>query len=162
MNPKPDQEPGSLASKMGRGMPKRKFLDLLRAAALIAVLVGAMGSVGLTLRAGHRNPSRLLQTLFALWVLSPFGLLALAIAVSKPWSVFARMKLYGVTLVLALGSLALYGNTVFGPPRPKVAFVFVVMPPASCLLMLIAAAVPHFRHARAGRTPPTRTDGALH
>jgi hypothetical protein len=46
--------------------------SLLRAAALAAVLVGAVGSVAFMLYAGRHNPSRLLMTLFTLWVLSPF------------------------------------------------------------------------------------------
>jgi hypothetical protein len=131
---------GEMAPKGSLGRSEGGFLGLLHTAALIAVLAGAVGSVGLMLRAGHRNPSRLLLVLFALWVLSPFVALVLANMVSKRWSVLTRATLYTVMLVLAVGSLAIYGDVAFGPPRTKAAFVFVVVPPASWLL--IAVVVP--------------------
>jgi hypothetical protein len=111
------------------------FLGLFRGAALIAVLAGALGSVGLMLRAGH--PPLFLRVLFAIWVLSPFAVLVFAHSVSKRWSVFTRAALYGVMLAVTLGSLAIYGVVALGPPRPKPAFVFVLVPPASWLLAAI-------------------------
>ena len=56
---------------MSRGRPDGAFLGPLGAAALIAVLAGAVGSVGLLLRSGQRTP-RLLLVIMAIWVLSPF------------------------------------------------------------------------------------------
>ena len=131
---------GEVTSKVSQGTPEGGLLGLLRAAALITVLGGAVGSVGLMLRAGHRNPSRILLMLFALWVLSPFMALVLANVVSKRWSALTRVTLHCVMLVLTLGSLAVYGDVALGPPRAKTAFVFVVVPPASWLL--IAVVVP--------------------
>ncbi|HEX7198860.1 MAG TPA: hypothetical protein VF213_05265, partial [Dongiaceae bacterium] len=64
--------------EVGRESPEGGFLGFLRRAALIAALAGAAGSLGLMHRAGHRNPSRLLVLLFALWVLSPFTALVWA------------------------------------------------------------------------------------
>jgi hypothetical protein len=113
------------------------FLGVLRAVALIAVVGGAGGSVGLMLRAGRRTP-RLLLVLFVIWVLSPFVALAWANLVSKRWTVPIRATLYCVTLVLALGSLAVYGGLVLPPAGSARAFVFVAVPPASWLLMAIA------------------------
>ncbi len=43
----------------------------LRTAASIAVLAGAVGSVGFLLRATNRNPSQLLVVLMAIWVVCP-------------------------------------------------------------------------------------------
>ena len=126
---------GDMTSKVSRRRTEGGFLGILHSAALIAVLAGAVGSVGLMLHAGHRNPSRLLLVLFALWVLSPFIALVLANMVSKRWSVLTRATLYTVMLVLTVGSLAIYGDVALGPPRPKAAFVFVVVPPASWLLI---------------------------
>jgi len=61
-----------MASKESQEKPEAGFLCVLRAAALIALLVGAVGSVGLMLHAGRRKDSpRLLLALFAIWVLSP-------------------------------------------------------------------------------------------
>ena len=111
-----------------QGTSKLRSLSVLRATALIALLAGAAGSVAFMLRAGHRNPSRLLLVLFAMWVLSPFVALLFAIFVSKHWSAFTRATLYGVMLVLTVSSLAIYGDVAFGPPRTKTAFAFVVFP----------------------------------
>jgi len=60
--------PGEMTSTVSQGRPENGFLGLLRAAALIAVVAGAGGSVGLMLRAGQRTP-RLLLVLFVIWVL---------------------------------------------------------------------------------------------
>jgi hypothetical protein len=130
-----------MTSKVSRGRTEGGFLGLLHSAGLIAVLVGAVGSIGLMLHAGRNNPSRLLLVLFALWVLSPFIALVLANMASKRWSVLTRATLYTVMLVLTVGSLAIYGDVALGPPRPKPAFVFVVVPPASWLLIGIVFAI---------------------
>ncbi|HVT59816.1 MAG TPA: hypothetical protein VHR45_15620 [Thermoanaerobaculia bacterium] len=122
---------------MSRGRPEGEFVGFLRGAALIAVLVGAAGSVGLMLRVGHRNPSRLLLVLFAIWVLSPFMALVWANVVSRRWSVLTRATLYVVMLVITLGSLAIYGALAFGHLRAKTGFVFLVVPAASWLLIAV-------------------------
>jgi len=111
---------------------------LLRAVAMISVLAGAGGSVGLMLRVGHRNNSRILLVLFAIWVLSPFVALVVANIVSKGWSVITRTTLYSVMLVLALGSLAMYGDVASGPLGAKTVPVFVIVPPASWLFIATA------------------------
>ena len=129
-----------MTSKAAGVVFKRGIFGSLRRAALIAMVAGAGASLALMLRAGHRNPSRILLMLFALWVLSPFMALVLANVVSKRWSALTRVTLHCVMLVLTLGSLAVYGDVALGPPRARTAFVFVVVPPASWLL--IAVVVP--------------------
>ena len=89
---------------------------------------------------GHRNPSRILLILFAIWDLSPFMALVLADIVSKRWSVLTRATLYSVMLVLTLGSLAIYGGVVLGPLKVKPAAVFLLVPLASWLVIAIVAA----------------------
>jgi hypothetical protein len=111
-------------------------LAVLRAAALVAVAAGAAGSLGLMLIAGH--PPLFLRLLFAIWVLSPFAALAAAHAVSSHWSRPTRATLYSLTLAVTLVSLSIYGTVALGPPRPQEAFVFVVVPPASWLLIAVA------------------------
>lgn len=111
-----------------------------RAVAMIAA-AGAVGSVGLTLYVGRHNPSRILLSLFVIWVLSPFVALICASAVSKRWPILTRAALCGVTLVLTLGSLAIYGDVAFGPARATPAFAFLVVPLASWLLIAIALPV---------------------
>ena len=147
---------GESTSEVSRERPERGFLGLLRAAALIAVLAGAAGSFGLMLHAGRRNDSRILLVLFTIWVLSPFVALVLADVVSKRWSVLTRATLHSVMLVLTLGSLAIYGDVALGPPRTKTAFVFVVVPPASWLLIAIAVPIAALISGRLSR----RSDGA--
>jgi hypothetical protein len=121
------------------GKPDGGSIRVLRMTALIAVVAGAAGSIGFMLRAG-RNAPLFLKLLFALWVLSPFMALVLADVVSKRWSLLTRATLYSVMLVLTLGSLTIYGDVALAPPRSQGAFVFVVVPPASWLL--IATALP--------------------
>ena len=128
------------APEGSRGSPEGGLLGPLRVAALAAVLAGAVGSAGLTLYAGRHDDSRILVLLFALWVLSPFVALMFANVVSKRWPVLTRATLYSLMLVLTVGSLAIYGHVALGPPRAKPAFVFVVVPPVSWLL--IAVVVP--------------------
>ena len=98
---------GESTSEVSRGRPKRGFLGVLRAAALIAVLAGAAGSLALLLHAGRRNDSRILLVLFTIWVLSPFVALVVADVVSKRWSVLTRATLHSVLLVLMISSLAI-------------------------------------------------------
>ena len=126
------------------------FVGRLRAAALIALLVGAAGSLGLMLHAGRRSP-RLLLVLFVPWVLSPFIALVFAHVVSKRLSVPTRATLYCVMLVIAVGSLAIYGDDALGHRRPQAAFVYVAVPPASLLLMATVVPVAAFLSRRLSR-----------
>ena len=82
--------------------------------------------------------------------------LVCAYVVSRHCSVFTRATLYTVMLVLTLGSLAIYGGDALRPPRARAAFVFVVVPLASWLL--IATIVPIA--ALVSRRRSRREDGA--
>jgi len=115
------------------------MMTLLRKTALVALVIGAAGSIALMLQAGRNSP-RLLVVLFTMWVLSPFVVLAAADAVSKGWSVQTRATLYTVMLVVALGSLVAYGVDASRPAHAQAAFIFVIVPPASWLLIAIALA----------------------
>lgn len=136
-----------ITAKASRGKTDGRFLGLLHAVALIAVVAGALGSVGLMLWVGRRNPSRVLLVLFAIWDLSPFIALVLADIVSKRWSVLTRATLYGLMLILALSSLAFYGDVVLRP-RPQPAFLFLVVPLGSWLLMMIVVPIAALISAR--------------
>lgn len=114
-------------------------LGRLRAAALIAVLVGAGGSLALMFHAGQRTP-RLLLVLFTCWVLAPFVTLVLAHVVSTRWSALTRATLYIVTLAVTLGSLAVYAHDAWLPRQAQAAFVYVAVPPVSWLLIAIVLA----------------------
>lgn len=110
---------------------------MLRKAGLLAIVVGGVGSVFLTLYTGRRNPSALLMAAFAIWVLLPFVALAAADAMSTNWSALTRTMLYALMFVTAIDTLGTYGYVAFGPPRPQPAFWFLVVPPASLLLIAI-------------------------
>ncbi len=143
---------GDMTSEASREGPESGFLGPLRAAALIALLAGAVGSVGLVLHAGLRKDSpRLLLVLFAIWVLSPFVALLFANFVSKGWSVITRATLYSVMLVVALGSLAIYGDVALGPLGAKTVPVFVIVPPASWLFIAVAVPIAALLSGRLSR-----------
>ena len=123
---------------------------LLRTSARIASPISAVVSIGLTLYAGRHNHSWLLPVLFTLWVSSPFVAILLAGMAWKHWPVAIRRALDWLALILAIGTPAIYGYVALGPPRAQAAFVFVVVPPASWLLIaiMVAAGIYHARAAR--------------
>ena len=123
------------------GRPESIFLGLPRVVALIVVLVGAVGSFGLMLYAARHQKSLLLIALFTGWVLAPFVALAWAYVVSKRWGVRTQKTLYGITLLITAGSLAVYGNLVLGTLRAKNGFIFLVVPAGTWLLIAIAFAL---------------------
>ena len=112
------------------------FLGPLRTIALVALLAGAVGSVGLTLRAGRHSP-RVLLVLFTAWVLIPFVALLWTIVVSGGWSILTQASLSILTLVVAASSLTIYGLVVARAARKNPTPTFVVVPPASCLLIAV-------------------------
>jgi hypothetical protein len=125
---------------------------LLRTAALIAVVVGALGSIALFLRQAQRAPV-LVVVGFIVWILSPFVVLSWANAVSTRWSMGARAAVYGVTLLLTLASLAVYGQVVDVAPRGAAnAFRFVAVAPASWLLIAIVVPLAALVSTRRGRS----------
>jgi len=141
--------------RLSRGEQTRSS-TLLSGAALLLPVIGAVGSVGLMLRVGHRNDSRILLALFAIWVLSPFVALVLANLISKRWSVLTRATLHGVMLILTVGSLAIYGNTLSAPPGSKLAVPFLVVPLGSWLLITIVTPMAALLSRRLSRFWPVR------
>jgi hypothetical protein len=117
--------------------PERGSVGALRVVTLSTVAAAAVASLALMLFVGRRNPSVLLMALFAIWVLSPFVALAVANIISTRWSVATRATLYVVTLVVTLGSFAIYADVVLRPPRATPASRFLLVPLGSWLLMTI-------------------------
>ncbi|MBZ5557713.1 MAG: hypothetical protein LAO77_10620 [Acidobacteriia bacterium] len=115
-------------------------------AALIAVAAGAASSIYFMLLVGHRQV--LLTVLFTIWVLAPFVAVVLADVLSTRRPVLTRTTLYGVMLILAVVSPAIYGNVALGPPRPQPAFWFLMVPFGSCLLLAIAIPLATFLSGR--------------
>ncbi len=113
-------------------------MKLLRAAALIAIPVGAVGSIGLFLRQAQRAPP-IVVIGFIVWMISPFAILAWARLVSARWSVATRATLYGLAVVLTMASLASYGQVIdVAPARSANAIRFVAVAPASWLVIAVA------------------------
>src|SRR6266487_3198119 len=119
-------------------MTIKKFftISILRTIAVVAVLCGAVGSLGLMFNAGRNQNSILLIALFTIWVLSPFIALLVANVISKRWSILTRVILYFLMLFITLGSLVSYSGTL-SPPGTKPAFKFLIVPLISWLLMVI-------------------------
>ena len=115
--------------------------------ALTILLAGAVLSLALLLYTGRHNDSTLLLALFTGWVLSPFlGLLAASV-ISIRWPALTRATLYSLMPVLGLGSLLIYKG-LFSPPGTKPAFVFLVVPGISWLVIFILISVTRFRSRR--------------
>ena len=85
-------DPSQMTSQASAREAGSKFLGLLRALALIAILAGAAESASLLFAAGQNSP-RLLLVLFTIWVLSPFVALLWATLVSTRWPVATRVAL---------------------------------------------------------------------
>lgn len=129
-----------LAAEASSRQPGGGFAGLLRIVSLIATGAGAVGSVGLMIWIGHRNPSLVLLSLFVIWDLSPFIGLVLADILSRRWSRLVRVALYLLMLIITLGSLVLYGDVVLRP-RPQPAFRFLIVPLASWLLLMTVVSI---------------------
>jgi hypothetical protein len=124
----------------------------LRVTAMVAMATGIAGSIGLFLRAGQRTP-RLLLLGMAIWMLSPYVALVWANVLSKPWPILIRATLYCLMIVVAVGSLVVYGDDALGHRRAQAAFVYVIVPPVSWLIIAVAismAAVLSRRGSRRG------------
>jgi hypothetical protein len=120
-----------------------------RTIALVALFIGASGSLRLMFLASQHQKSVLLIILFNGWVLLPFiGLLA-AVFKSGSWSAGARDTLYVLILFVTLASLLSYsGILTFGDVRP--AFKFLMVPLLSWILIavvLLAARLMARRHS---------------
>jgi len=113
----------------------------MRTAARIALIAGALGSLGCTLYTGRNNSSFLLMALFALWVPSPFLALGVVDFVLKQRASTIPSTLYYGMWILALSSVAVYGKSVLMPPKTAAAFVFVAFPFISWLFIVVVGLI---------------------
>jgi hypothetical protein len=95
-------------------------------------VLGACGSLGITLWVG-RNAPRVLLAMFFVWVASPFAALLIAARSSHPWAATSRPILPSIVLLMTLASLAVYTLAATRWTRPTPAFLMV--PLASWLLI---------------------------
>lgn len=117
-------------------MKKNFSFSFLRTIALIVLLFGAVGSLYFVINAGRNNNSILLRALFVVWVLSPFIAFLITNTISNRSAFLTHMILYWLMLVVTLGSLVCYSGA-FNTPATKPAFIFLVVPLISWLLIII-------------------------
>ena len=89
--------------------------------------MGAVVSIDLTLKAGHKNASVLLPFLFGAWVLFPFIGLALINLSAWRWQPPRRIVIYLLSIAVGLGSLPAYSGMLM-PADAKTAFIFLAYP----------------------------------
>ena len=109
----------------------------LRLTALIALVIGAVGSIGLWIRAAQ-HPPPLIIVLFVVWVLSPFVVLGIGHVVAKRWAPSTQAALYWVTLLVSVASIVIYADDAVSHRTAHRAAVYVVVPPASWIVSAIA------------------------
>ena len=108
-------------------------------AARLAILIGGIGSFGLMIHRGGRGVSLILWIVMTTWVLAPFAALELGRRVAARWAIVRRGALNVLIAIVAAGSLGVYIVDAVTPLNPKAAFVYVVVPLVSWIL--IAATV---------------------
>ena len=118
-------------------MENNRSFTFLRTTALIAVLIGAVGSLYFVIHAGRHNNSILLRGLFIIWVFLPFIAFLVAHSIAKRWSVLTRKTVYWLTLIVASISLVSYSGA-FSTVHTKNAFIFLIVPFLSWLRGLTA------------------------
>src|SRR5580765_6949943 len=102
----------------------------------LILIAGAVGSLALMLYAGRSNTHILITIGFIFWVLAPFALLALAERRSSSWPPATRATLSILIWLVVIGSLAIYAYRAVVPPRSTGAFLFVIVPPVSVVVVL--------------------------
>ena len=112
----------------------------LRSSALIAAVIGAIGSIGLWRRA-PQHPPPLLVVLFVIWIFAPFGLLGVANILSKRWPSNVRVTLHVMTLIVTAASLAIYLDDNISHRTTHPAEVWVAVPPTAVIVSAVAVAI---------------------
>ena len=112
-------------------------INFLRTVALTAVAAGAIGSLYCMFNAARNQNSILLIALFTAWVLSPFAGIIFTNKIFNPRAGYARTSLYWLMIILTIVSLVGYSGA-FNTPKTKNAFVFLVIPFFSWLLITIS------------------------
>ena len=112
----------------GEEKPESGFHNALGATARVALVVGAVTSLGLVLYAGRTNRHVWLTVLFVIYVLAPFAALLWATQFAKRWPVQSQALIYWVMLMVTFASVAIYTNDAIYPRSSQRAFVFVIAP----------------------------------
>ena len=116
-------------------MKKTTSLIFSQTTEIIVIWLGAVGSLYFVIRAGSNNSSILLRALFVIWVLSPFVAFFIAHSNFKFWSSPTRKSVYWLIVIVVVGSLIAYSGA-FKTPKTKNAFIFLIVPLFSWLLLI--------------------------
>jgi hypothetical protein len=130
-------------------MPDKKTnkLNLMQTVAMVAAIIGAIGSLYFMFKTGRNQKSILLIVLFTGWVLSPFAGLFLASKFSNRWIIPGRLSLYWLMIIFAIGSLVAYSGVLI-PSGTKGAFIFLVAPFTSWIVITIVFLINRIRATR--------------
>ncbi|MEO8482252.1 MAG: hypothetical protein ABI634_08590 [Acidobacteriota bacterium] len=112
-----------------------------RSTTRVVLIVGAVVSLALMYRAGHRNPSVLLMAMFAIWVAAPFAAMGFAGRAVRRWPSQSQTWVDRATLAVVLGSVGTYVVDAATPISPKAAFIYLVVPLVSWIVLAIVGAV---------------------
>jgi len=130
---------------------------IVKRAGLVALLGAAAGSMFLMFHA-PQHPPALLRVMFVVWILAPFAGLWICHLLSVRWPARVRATLYITTLVVALGSLAVYVDDALDHRTAHPAFVYVAVPPASALFAVtVITLAATLSRKRPGHDPQSST-----
>jgi len=115
--------------------------DRLRTPARIVMALSAFAAEALMLFAGRENRHYEITALFIVWVAAPFVLLWVADRASKHWPRLVNTTLSWLMLLVACVTLAAYVRRIVRPPAAQPAFVFVLVPPMSWLVIALALGI---------------------
>ena len=121
-------------------MKKNLPLHSLRLTAMIVMICGAVGSVGMTFYTGRNNASAILTFLFITWVLSPFIGLFITSSVTRRRTVDIYKAIYWLMITIPVISLICYSG-VLNINSKKPAFTFLIVPLISWILIIIVIPV---------------------
>ena len=110
-------------------------INSLRTLSLLIALVAAIGSLYFMLNVGHNNKSIILIGMFAGWVLSPFAGMFFSNKISNRWANPERVLIYWLIIAISIASVVAYSG-VFIPPETKPAFIFLIFPLISWMLII--------------------------
>ncbi len=105
---------------------------------IVASAVGALVSMFIV---GQRQRSVLLITMFVVWVLAPYVALWLLNARARAWNPSARATVAYASVLISLGALARYAWVLVWPLAAQPASTFLIVPFASCVAIVVAAAI---------------------
>ena len=133
----------------------------MRWAGRVILAFGAIGSLALMMYVGRRQQSMLVIALFVVWVSSPFVALFVADVLSARWKHDMQTTIHALMMVVGLGSLIAYSVDLVGPPHPQAAFMYVAVPPATCLFIAIVLPIAALLARDSRRTKPQSPQSPL-